>query len=111
MNIELLRNSPSARVGFQGGNADTGLCLKSTNRIWIGLVQGATWSVIGMPYSRRILDSDGWTRSLPLPVLTRSNNDFRLLRQSPGTDEEGLQLFSGIRRVQDAAFTRVNSGS
>jgi hypothetical protein len=41
---------------------------------WIGSVQGAvaTWSVIGMQYWRRILDSDGWTRSLPLPVLTRA---------------------------------------
>ena len=36
------------------------LCLKSKNRTWIGSVQGAaaTWSVIGMQYSRRILESD-----------------------------------------------------
>ena len=26
----------------------------------------------GLQYVRRILDSDGWTRSLSLPVLTRS---------------------------------------
>jgi len=36
------------------------LCLKKSEIIvWIGSVQGAvaTWSVIGMQYSRRILDS------------------------------------------------------
>ncbi len=64
-------------------NAAPKLCLKSKDRTWIGSVQGAvaTWSVIGMRYFRRIL-TPMVTRSLSLPVLTRSKNDFGLLRQS-----------------------------
>ncbi|HEX6648749.1 MAG TPA: hypothetical protein VF075_04400, partial [Pyrinomonadaceae bacterium] len=64
---------------------------KVENHCWIGSVQGAvaTWSVIGMQYSRRILDSDGWTRSLPLPVLTRSNND-----------QEGIELQIVLRDIK-----------
>src|SRR5262249_3884168 len=58
--------------------------LKSKNRPWIGSVQGAvaTWSVISRRYFLMIYDSAGLTRSLPLPVLTRSKNGFGLLRQS-----------------------------
>ena len=53
-----------------------GLCLKSSNRTWTGSVQGAvaTWSNHG---SQMLIT----TRSLPLPVLTRSKNDFGLLKQ------------------------------
>ena len=44
--------------------------LHSLYQPWIGSVQGAvaTWSVIRCA-------SHGWTRSLPLPVLTRSKCD------------------------------------
>src|SRR5215207_10861040 len=51
--------------------------LKVGNYSWIGSVQGAiaTWSVISMRYFLTIFDSLGLTRSLPLPVLTRSKCD------------------------------------
>jgi len=47
-------------------------------RCRIGLVQGAiaTWLVIGMRCFRTILNSHGLTRSLPLPVPTRSKCDL-----------------------------------
>src|SRR5215204_3651640 len=50
---------------------------KVRNYSWIGSVQGAvaTWSVISMRYFLTIFDSHGFTRSLPLPVLTRSKCD------------------------------------
>src|SRR5215212_1571758 len=50
---------------------------KVGNDSWIGSVQGAvaTWSVISMRYFLTILDSHGLTRSLSLPVLTRSKCD------------------------------------
>jgi hypothetical protein len=52
---------------------------------WIGSVQGAvaTWSVIRMPYFLTILDSHGLTRSLPLPVLTRSKRQFLTFEAKP----------------------------
>ena len=44
---------------------------------WIRSVQGAvaTWSAISKHYFLTIFDSHGLTRSLPLPVLTRSKCD------------------------------------
>ena len=49
-------------------------CVKSPNHSWAGSVQGAvaTWSLISMRYLSMILDFYGLTRSLLLPVLTRS---------------------------------------
>ncbi len=60
------------------------LCLKGRTRTWIGSVQGAvaTWLVISMRYFLTIFDSRSLTRSLPLPVLTRSKNNLGLFRQS-----------------------------
>ena len=54
-----------------------GFAPKVEHHSWIGSVQGAvaTWSVISMRYFLTILDFHGWTRSLPLPVLTRSKCD------------------------------------
>src|SRR5690349_18051566 len=58
--------------------------LKFRKCAWTESVQGAvaTWSVISMRYFLTIVDSHDLTRSLPLPVLTRSKCDSRLLRQS-----------------------------
>ena len=72
-------------------NSPDALCLKSTNHTWIGSVQGAvaTWSNHQSPKSFANIACRSLTRSLPFPVLTRSNNDFRLLRQSP-PDVTGL---------------------
>ena len=57
---------------------------KSEIASWIGSVQGAvaTWSNHRVEILREFA-CRSLTRSLPLPVLTRSNNDFRLLGQSP----------------------------
>jgi len=51
---------------------------KSENHSWIGSVQGAvaTWLVISMRYFLTILTPMDWSRSLPLPVLTRSKCDL-----------------------------------
>ena len=72
------------RIDIQRGLIYVPGCLKSTNRTWIGSVQGAvaTWSNHQSPKSFGNIARRSLTRSLPLPVLTRSNNDFRLLRQS-----------------------------
>src|SRR6185369_17826812 len=61
--------------------------LKVRKCAWTGSVQGAvaTWSVISMRYFPTIVDSHDLTRSLPLPVLTRSKCDSPLLRQSRST--------------------------
>ena len=60
---------------------DHGFALKVRNRSWIGSVQRAvaTWSVISTRHFLMIRDSYGLTRSLPLPVLTRSKRGVRLL--------------------------------
>ena len=60
------------------------LCLKGSNRTWIGSVPPAVavGSVISMRYFLTIFDFHGLTHPLPRAVLTRSNNDFRLLRKN-----------------------------
>ena len=53
-----------------------GFASKVRKCAWTGSVQGAvaTWSVISMRYFLTIVDSHDLTRSLPLPVLTRSKH-------------------------------------
>ena len=71
-------------------------------RSWIGSVQGAvaTWSVISMRYFPIIPDFYRSTRSLPLPVLTRSNRGIRPLRQS---DLSGLCTKSAVLACEAGA--------
>src|SRR6185437_6813989 len=59
---------------------------KVQNHSWIGSVQGAvaTWSVISMRDLLTIPDSHRLTRSLPLPVLTRSKLPFPTFEANPG---------------------------
>ena len=50
-------------------------------------------------YSRRILDSNGWTKSLPLPVLTRSKCDS--LNNTGGlrhvTHAQSIQMVQAVK--------------
>ena len=80
--------------------ADEQLCLQSMNRTWIGSVQGAvaTWSNHQSPKFFANIACRSLTRSLPLPVLTRSNKDFRLFRQT--VDEQEGQLLASSQPIK-----------
>ena len=75
---------------------------KVRNHCWTGSVQGAvaTWLVISMR-SLMILDCHGLTRSLPLPVLTRSKCASYSLRHQSHSQGQFL--------IQDASISYAPS--
>src|ERR1043165_5074495 len=82
--------------------------LKVRKCAWTGSVQGAvaTWSVISMRYFLTMVDPHDLTRSLPLPVLTRSKCDSRLLRKATLSFSSAAFLCSRVRtpRLQRRAI-------
>ena len=68
-----------------------GLCLKNQNLYLDRVSTGSGSDLVSDQHATFVMirDAYGWTRSLPLPVLTRSNRRLRLFEAKPprgGTD-------------------------